>query len=131
MCKNVQLKPKQKQAIKYLAQGHSFRSCAGLVGVNEHTVGKWWRSPEFRAALDAELDDVFAQAMAVIIGGAVDVAIALLDQAKSGDRFAAVSFLYLALRGSEYLSIDRRLRVLETPPAKEDVDQLAEFVQPE
>lgn len=53
MTKNAKLSAKKKRAVQLLAGGMTGRAVADAIGMNETSVSRWKKEPEFRDALRA------------------------------------------------------------------------------
>lgn len=55
--------PKKEKALIELLEGASISDAAAKVGVNERTIQRWLKEPEFQTRLDQGKDDIYTQAM--------------------------------------------------------------------
>lgn len=116
---------KQLLAVQALATGLSINEAADRAGVNEKTVDRWLKLPEFQKAINQTKRNTYDTAIAKLVGTCTDAVetlreVATNKQASSNARVTAARvILETAYRGFIEQDIEQRVKTLEEGIANE------------
>jgi hypothetical protein len=126
------LTPRQRRATEALMQEPNYKRAALVCGVNERTLRRWMKLPEFTRAYHAARRDAFGQSIGMLqrySPMAVQTLVKVMTDAKTqpaSQLAAAIALLRFARDGIELDDLALRLATLETqamqaPDKKPDV----------
>ena len=113
------LTPSQSTALKAFLEGNDWKTTAQIAGCHVSSITRWMRLPEFREAINDATNLGFVEAGNRLTGSAYRAACTLdglmMDESSKPEvkLKAAVEILNYALKLSENMDLQNRIRLLE------------------
>jgi len=113
----TKLTARQLKAIPHIVSRPTYTEGCKKARINQTTLYKWLKEPEFKTDLDRQRDEVTAEAFGILSQGltkAVETLVGLLDNKDNRlKRLAAKDVIDFIIRHKEIEDLDKRLEAIE------------------